>query len=100
MGVSLEIAAASQSVGAESGENSVLRGAVSLRLDIFAVLVSDQRSVIVAGVARGGKEKEITIPHKDMGHYAGHRARMGRVLPDKLKPTTVKAMPKPNPDAT
>jgi len=42
MGVSLEIAAASQSVGAESGENSVLRGAVSLRLDIFAVLVSDQ----------------------------------------------------------
>jgi len=80
------------------------RGVIIMGLEknekLVAVLVSDQRSVIVAGVARGGKEKEITIPHKDMGHYAGHRARMGRVLPDKLKPTTVKAMPKPNPDAT
>ncbi len=30
-----------------------------------------------------------------MGHYAGHRARMGRVLPDKLKPQTLKVPPKP-----
>ena len=67
---------------------------------LVAALVSDQPRLIVFGVARGGKEKEITIPKKDMGHYAGHRARMGRVLPDKLKPTAVKAVPRPKPDAT
>jgi hypothetical protein len=62
--------------------------------------VSDQPSVIVAGVARGGKEKEFSIAQKDMQHYAGHRSRMGRVLPDKLKPTALKSMPKPRLDPT
>ena len=33
-----------------------------------------------------------TIRRKDMRHYAGHRARMGRVLPDKLKPQTLKVL--------
>ena len=32
----------------------------------------------------------MTIGEKDMGHYAGHRARMGRVLPDKLKPQALR----------
>jgi hypothetical protein len=49
---------------------------------------------MVAGLSRG-REKEVTIRGKDMGHYAGHRARMGRVLPDKLKPHTLKVPPKP-----
>jgi len=80
------------------------RGVIIMGLEkdekLVAVVVSDQPSVIVAGVARGGKEKEISIPEKDMGHYAGHRARMGRVLPDKLKPTALKTMPRPKPETT
>ena len=56
-------------------------------------MVSDRPSLIVSGVARGGKAKEVTIGGKDMRHYAGHRARMGRVLPDKLKPQAIKVAP-------
>jgi hypothetical protein len=56
---------------------------------LVAVVVSDRPGLIVSGIARG-KEKEVTIRGKDMGHYAGHRARMGRVLPDKLKPHSLK----------
>jgi topoisomerase-4 subunit A len=85
---------------AEMKQMSKGRGVIIMGLEkdekLIAVVVSDRPSVIVAGVARGGKEKEITIPQKEMGHYAGHRARMGRVLPDKLKPSTLKTMPKPN----
>jgi hypothetical protein len=56
--------------------------------------VSDQPTLNVFGIARG-KEREVTIPQKDMQHYAGHRARMGRVLPDKLKPQGIRIVPKP-----
>jgi len=80
------------------------RGVIIMGLEkdekLIAVVVSDQPSVIVAGVARGGKEKEFSIAQKDMQHYAGHRSRMGRVLPDKLKPTALKSMPKPRLDPT
>jgi topoisomerase-4 subunit A len=83
---------------AEMKQMSKGRGVIIMGLEkeekLIAVVVSDRPSVIVAGVARGGKEKEITIPQKEMGHYAGHRSRMGRVLPDKLKPTALKTMPK------
>jgi topoisomerase-4 subunit A len=83
---------------AEMKQMSKGRGVIIMGLEkdekLIAVVVSDRPSVIVAGVARGGKEKEITIPQKEMGHYAGHRARMGRVLPDKLKPAVLKTMPK------
>jgi len=74
------------------------RGVIIMGLEkgekLVSVVVSNERSLIVAGIARG-REKEVTIPHKNMGHYAGHRARMGRVLPDKLKPHTIKVPPKP-----
>ena len=54
-----------------------------------------ERGAGLPAVARGGKEKEVIIKGKDLGHYAGHRARMGRVLPDKLKPTELRVLPKP-----
>ncbi len=77
------------------------RGMIIMGLEegekLVAVLVSNQPAVIVSGIARGGKPKEITIGGKDLGHYAGHRARMGRVLPDKLKPQSLRALPKPEP---
>jgi hypothetical protein len=49
--------------------------------------------------AAAGTEKEVTIAQKDLGHYAGQRARMGRVLPDKLNPTALKTVSKPQPNA-
>jgi hypothetical protein len=61
---------------------------------LVGVVVSDQTSLIVSGLSRG-RDKEVTIQGKGMGHYVGHRARMGRVLPDKLKPHTLKVPPKP-----
>jgi topoisomerase-4 subunit A len=75
------------------------RGMIIMGLEkgerLMAAVVSDRPTLNVFGIARGGKEREITIPQKDMQHYAGHRARMGRVLPDKLKPQGVKVAPKP-----
>jgi hypothetical protein len=37
----------------------------------------------------------VELADKKLWHYAGHRARMGRVLPDKLKPVALKVQPKP-----
>ena len=59
----------------------------------MAAGVSNQKTVTVYGVARGNKEREVTISEKEMGHFAGHRARMGRVLPDKLKPQALRIAP-------
>ena len=74
------------------------RGVIVMGLEkeekLIAVAISDQPGLSVLGISRG-KEKEVTIKSKDLGHYAGHRARMGRVLPDKLKPSALKVLPKP-----
>ncbi len=74
------------------------RGVIVMGLEkeekLVAVAISDQPGLSVLGISRG-KEKEVTIKGKDLGHYAGHRARMGRVLPDKLKPSALKVLPKP-----
>jgi topoisomerase-4 subunit A len=70
------------------------RGVIIMGLEkeekLVAAAVTNQRTLTVFGVGRGGKEREVTIGEKDMGHYAGHRARMGRVLPDKLKPQALR----------
>jgi hypothetical protein len=51
----------------------------------------------VLGIGRGGKEKEIEMKAKDLGHYAGSRANKGRVLPEKVKPTGLRMAEKPSP---
>ncbi len=74
------------------------RGVIIMGLEkgekLMSAVVSNDKSLIVAGLSRG-REKEVPIPPKDMKHYAGHRARMGRVLPDRLKPHVIKVPPKP-----
>ena len=76
------------------------RGVVIMGLEkgekLLAVGVSDQPGLIVTGTSRG-KDKQVTIEGKELAHYAGHRARIGRVLPDKLKPATLRMLPKPVP---
>ncbi len=73
------------------------RGVILMGLEkgekLVAVAVTNQRTLTLFGTGRGGKERDVTIGEKDMGHYAGHRARMGRVLPDKLKPQALRLAP-------
>jgi len=73
------------------------RGLVIMGLEqgekLVQAIVSDRPSLVVSGIARTGKAKEVTIAAERMQHYAGHRARMGRVLPDKLKPSAIQAPP-------
>jgi topoisomerase IV subunit A len=75
------------------------RGVIVMGLEkeekLVAVAVSDAPRLSVFGAARG-REKEIELAEAKLWHYAGHRARMGRVLPDKLKPVALKVPPKPD----
>jgi len=75
------------------------RGVIIMGLEqgekLVQAIVSDRPSLIVSGAGRAGKTKDMVIGAKDMKHYAGHRARMGRVLPDKLKPSAIRLPPSP-----
>ena len=46
-----------------------------------------------AGIGRGGKEKLLELKGEKLRHHVGRRARMGRVLPEKLKPPMDLAVP-------
>jgi topoisomerase-4 subunit A len=77
------------------------RGTIVMGLDegdrLFAVAVSDQPRLIVRGVNRNGKEKELLLVKDKLAHHVLKRARMGRVLPEKLKPTALVVPAKPAP---
>jgi topoisomerase-4 subunit A len=65
-------------------------GTIVMGLDegetLAAVAVSNKQTLTVTGVAaRTGKEKSITIAGEKLAHHVLKRARMGRVLPEKLK---------------
>jgi topoisomerase-4 subunit A len=66
------------------------RGVIIMGLEegemLIGAAVFAGRSLAVHGTGRGGKEKDITLSGEKLKHYIGHRARMGRVLPEKLKP--------------
>jgi topoisomerase-4 subunit A len=76
------------------------RGTIVMGLEegeqLLAVAVISRREIALTGVApRSGKEKEIVIAGAKFEHHVGHRARMGRVLPEKLKPPyTLRVSPK------
>jgi len=74
------------------------RGVIVMGLEegekLIAVAVTDAKELIVEGVGRGGKEKQVRLAGDRLAHHAGHRARMGRVLPDKLKPRALTLPPK------
>ena len=83
---------------AELKQMSKGRGVIVMGLEkeerLVAVAVSDEPKLIIRGNSRG-RDKEIEVADAKLWHYAGHRARMGRVLPDKLKPSAVKVPAKP-----
>ena len=73
------------------------RGVIVMGLDqgekLLAAAVTRLTSVTVSGIGRGGKEKALEIKGEKLRHHVGHRARMGRVLPEKLKPTALVVAP-------
>jgi topoisomerase-4 subunit A len=66
------------------------RGVIIMGLEegerLLALAVTRLTSVTVSGIGRGGKEKALEIKGEKLRHHVGRRARMGRVLPEKLKP--------------
>ncbi|HLU76654.1 MAG TPA: DNA topoisomerase IV subunit A [Burkholderiales bacterium] len=64
------------------------RGLILMGLEdkekLVAAVVTSERQVVVSGMLRG-KEKEVTLSGAKFNHHVGRRARMGRVLSDKLK---------------
>lgn len=76
------------------------RGVIIMGLEkeekLVGVVVARERAVIVEGIGRGGKEKVLPLSGAKLGHHIVHRARMGRVLPEKLAPTGLKLPVKPN----
>jgi topoisomerase-4 subunit A len=76
------------------------RGLIVMGLDendkLFAVAVSDQPKLIVRGVIRGGKEKEIELKQDKLAHHILKRARMGRVVSGVMKSTALIVPAKPD----
>ena len=76
---------------AEMRELARGRGVIVMGLEqnekLVSVAVSDQQKLTVLGTGRGGREKTVTISGEGLAHHAGHRARMGRVIADKIKPS-------------
>jgi topoisomerase-4 subunit A len=74
------------------------RGVIVMGLDegekLLAAAVTRLTSVTVSGIGRGGKDRLLEIKGEKLRHHVGHRARMGRVLPEKLKPTGLAVAPK------
>ena len=79
------------------------RGVIVMGLEegekLVAVAVTADGEATLTGIApRSGKQKEIVIGGAKFAHHVGHRARMGRVLPEKLKsPYTLRVPAKPEP---
>jgi topoisomerase-4 subunit A len=73
------------------------RGVIVMGLEqgerLAAVAVSNQKELTIRGIGRGGRERTVTLKGEKLIHHAGHRARMGRVLPDKLKPAALEVTP-------
>ncbi len=77
------------------------RGVIIMGLEkdekLIAIGVTNEKELIVEGIGRGGKEKQVRLSGEKLAHYFGHRARMGRVLPDKLKPRALMLSAKSEP---
>jgi len=76
------------------------RGVIVMGLEksekLVAVAVTNAKELIVEGVGRrGGKAREVRLSGDKLAHHFGHRARMGRVLPDRMTPSAIKLPPPP-----
>ncbi len=69
------------------------RGVIVMGLEthekLCAVAVFSGNALTVNGTARGGKPKVVQLSGAKLAHHVGHRARMGRVLPDSMTPLSI-----------
>ncbi len=69
------------------------RGVIIMGLDdkeeLVAVAVLPGNALVMVWTARGGKEKRLEISGAKLSSYHGKRARMGRVLPDRMRPSAI-----------
>ncbi len=69
------------------------RGVIIMGLEkgesLRAVAVYAGNALVVTGEGRGGKQKTLELSGAKLGHHLGHRARMGRVLPDSMTPLSI-----------
>jgi topoisomerase-4 subunit A len=70
------------------------RGVILMELDnnekLLAAQPISQRGVIVSGAGRGGKAQEVALSASSLAAHIGKRARKGKTLESKLKPTGLK----------
>ncbi|MGZ3237011.1 MAG: DNA topoisomerase IV subunit A [Burkholderiaceae bacterium] len=71
------------------------RGVILMELDkgekLLAAQPISQRGVIVSGIGRGGKAQEVMLSASGLAHHIGKRARKGKALEAKLKPSGLMA---------
>ncbi len=67
------------------------KGVIVMALDdgetLIAAIAVGTRPLLVRGIGRGGKATEIRLNTNQLNDYAGRRARKGKLLPSKIKPT-------------
>ena len=85
---------------AEMREMARGRGVVVMGLEkgekLAAVAVFDGKWIKVTGAGpRGGKDREVEFSGAKVTNFVGHRARMGRVLPERMKPSRLQPAVKP-----
>ena len=71
------------------------KGVIVMALDDNELMVAaaavGAKPLYVSGIGRAGKITEIRLTTNQLNEYAGHRARKGKLLPSKLKPTALLA---------
>jgi len=71
------------------------RGVILMDLEknekLLAAQPISQRGVIVSGTGRGGKAQEVALSASGLAHHIGKRARKGKALESKLKPSGLAA---------
>jgi topoisomerase-4 subunit A len=71
------------------------RGVIVMGLEkgetLRAISVFAGNALVVTGEGRGGKLKTVELAGAKLTHHVGHRARMGRVLPDSMTPVSIQA---------
>jgi topoisomerase IV subunit A len=69
------------------------RGVILMELEknekLLAVQPISQKGVTVSGTGRGGKAQEVTLSASSLAAHIGKRARKGKALESKLKPSTL-----------
>lgn len=71
-------------------------GVVVMKLDkgesVVALTASSQRGVVVSGIGRGGKQRDVQITKRSFEEFASHRARKGRPIGISWKADKVTAL--------